>query len=390
MMNQLVKDLNYTEQQRAIRTMVRDFAEKEIAPGAEERDRTGEFPYDLYIRLGELGLTYMRYPKEYGGMDSDYLSFCLAAEEIARVDCSLAITLVSSVANGLELLVGATEEQKKRWMDDFILPVAQGQAIVCGAVTEPQAGSDTAGIQTYAALDGGEWVINGSKSLITNAGLKNCVCVLVLALTNRAEREFSTFMVPTGTPGYTIMPKYRKMGWRSSDTRELAFEECRVPAGNVVGVIGGGRKRIVTSAFCETRIGVATLSLGVHQACYERSLEYAKQRIAFGKPLSKFQHIQNMLVEMATDLELSRLLRDKAALLVDVADTPPMKEASMAKLYCCEVAKKAADYAIQIHGGLGYMDECPVSRYYRDVRVTTIVDGATDIQKIIIAKELGC
>lgn len=381
-------ELGYTEQQEMLRKMVRDFAQNEVAPGAEERDRTGHFPYDLYRRLGELGIIGMCFSEEYGGTKADFLSFCLACEEIGHVDLSLSWTLL--VANfGAELVVeGGTQEQLEKWKEKYILPVTRGEAVTSGGITEPGAGSDTSAIQTAAVLDGDEWVINGTKAFITNAGLDNNVYTVVVCLTEREQRQFDLILVPAGTPGFVVQPAYRKMGLRSSDTRELAFEDCRVPADHLVGESGVARLRVV-QGLAKGRVCLSSTAVGLHQACLEESLKYARERIAFGRPISKFQHVQAMLVDMALDLELSRFIRDKAALLIDQGE-PHMKEASMAKYFCCESAKKAADYAVQIHGAIGYMDECPVSRYYRDIRAATIADGTTEIQKWIIARELGC
>jgi len=382
-------DLNYTEQQEMLRTMVRDFAQNEIAPDAEERDRTGQFDYDLYRRLGGLGAIGMCYPEEFGGINAEFLSYCLAVEEVARADLSMSWTmLVASFAAEL-LIEGSTTEQLGKWRGKYILPVARGEAVGAGGITEPGAGSDTAAIQTTAVLDGDEWVINGSKAFITNAGLDNCPFTVAVCLTDRENRQFDLILVPTGTPGFIVQPAYRKMGLRSKDTRELAFEDCRVPADHVVGGAGGeGRLRIV-QGLAKGRIALCSSAIGLHQACMDESLRYAKERVAFKRPISKFQHIQAMLVDMALELELSRFIRDKTATLIDQCQ-PHMKEASMAKYFCCESAKKAADRAVQIHGAIGYMDECPVSRYYRDIRAATIADGTTEIQKWIIARELGC
>ena len=377
----------YTEHQEAIRKMVRDFAVKEVAPGAEERDRTGEFDYQLYRRLGELGVTGIMAPEEYGGSDAGYLAWNLAIEELARVDASLTLTaFVGSSAVGL--LRTATDEQKEKWADKWLLPIMRAEAVAAGAITEPDAGSDTRAIKTRAVLDGDEWVVNGSKTYITNAGLDNCVFVMVVCLTDKEGMGFSNVIVPTGTPGYTIMPKFRKMGIRSSDTRELHFDNCRVPAMNLQGMGGAGRHYIVNEAFVTGRITTATVAMGIHQACLDESLTYAQQRVAFGKPIYSFQYVQGMMVDMYVDLEISRMLRDKLSLLVEQGELP-LVEAAMLKYFGCDAAVKAADSAVQIHGALGYMDECPVSRYYRDVRWVNIGDGTSQIQKMIIARGLA-
>lgn len=376
--------MHYAEHQEATRQMVRDFAKKEVAPGAEERDRTGQFDYALYRRLGDLGITGMLLPEEYDGSNAGLLTWCLAVEELARADASLALTVIVGTNPPFQW----TEKQKEMWAEEWLRPVSKGEAVAAGAITEPDAGSDTRGIKTYAVLDGDELVINGTKTYITNAGLDNCVYVTVVCLTDREKVEFSNILVPTGTPGYTIMPKLRKMGVRSSDTRELHFDDCRVPAMNLVGEKGLGRRFITRVGFAQGRIATATVAMGIHQACLDESLRYAQERIAFGRPIYAFQYVQGMLVDMYMNLEISRLLRNNAALLVEQGQAP-LLEAAMIKYFGCETAKQAADYAVQIHGGLGYMDECPVSRYYRDIRMFTIGDGTTQIQKLIIARELA-
>jgi short/branched chain acyl-CoA dehydrogenase len=377
----------YKDHQEAIRKMVREFAEKEVAPGAAERDRTGEFDYALYRMLGDLGITGIRAPEEHGGSDAGFLAWNLAVEELCRADAAFGLTAFAGSA-GISLLWTTSDEQKEMWAEKWLLPMVRAEAVGAGGITEPDAGSDTRGIKTTAVLDGDEWVINGTKTYITNAGLKNCVFVMVVCLTDKEKMEFSNIIVPTGTPGYTIMPKLQKMGIRSSDTRELHFDDCRVPAMNLVGERGLGRSFITRVGFAEARIQCTSVGMGIHQACLDESLKYALERIAFNRPIYAFQYVQGMLVDMYMNMEISRLLRDKAALLVEQGEAPVL-EASMAKYFGCEAAKQASDYAVQIHGGLGYMDECPVSRYYRDVRVFTIGDGTTEIQKLIIAREIA-
>jgi len=377
----------YTEHQEAIRKTVRDFCLKEVVPGAEERDRTGEFDYGLYRRLGELGLTGILAPEDWEGSDAGDLACYLVIEELSRADASLGITY-NVAASAAAFPKMATEQQKEKWGEKFLLPIIRGEATQAGAITEPDAGSDTRGIKTTAVRDGDEWVINGSKTFITNAGLENCVYVMVVCLVDKEKMEFSSILVPTGTPGYTILRKLHKMGIRSSDTREIHFEDCRVPAMNVVGEEGIGRHWLVNVGFAQGRIGVASCALGMHQACLDEALKYAQQRIAFGRPIYSFQYVQGMIVDMYVDLEISRMLRDKAARLLEEGEAPLM-EAAMAKYFGCDAAIRAADSAVQIHGGLGYMDECPVSRYYRDVRWVNIGDGTREIQKMILARGLA-
>jgi alkylation response protein AidB-like acyl-CoA dehydrogenase len=312
-------------------------------------------------------------------------------EEISRVDVSLGATLL--VAEGAaRIALSEALESKPSWKDEYVKPIVRGEAFAAVGITEPEAGSDTGNIQTYAELDGDEWVINGSKAFITNAGLKTCLFVAPVLLTDRAKKEFSVILVPTGAPGYNMEPKYRKMSWRSSDTRELHFDDCRVPAKNLIGKSGEGRGRIVWVGFSKLRIVSGSSALGLHQGCIDESLRYANERKTFGRPIGKNQYIQGMLCEMALEAETGRLLRDKAATLADQVkegEAASMYWASLVKWFCCDAANRAAYSAVQIHGGLGIMDECPVSRYYRDARVWTIGDGAAEIQKIIVARELG-
>jgi len=378
---------SYTEHQESIRKLVREFCVKEVLPGAEERDRTGEFDYRLYRRLGELGLTGILAPEEWGGSNAGDLAYYLVIEELSRVDASLGITY-NAAASTAALPKMATEEQKDKYGDTIFRPIIIGEATMAGAITEPDAGSDTRGIKTTAVRDGDEWVINGSKTFITNAGLDNCVCVMVVCLVDRESMGFTSILVPTGTPGYIIMPKLRKMGIRSSDTREIHFENCRVPAMNVIGQEGAGRHWIVNVGLAQGRIGVASCALGIHQACFDEALRYAQERRAFGKQIYSFQYVQGMIVDMYVDLQISRMLRDHAARLVEQGQAPLM-EAAMVKYFGCDAAIRAADSAVQVHGGLGYMDDCPVSRYYRDVRWVNIGDGTREVQKMIMARGLA-
>ena len=377
----------YTEHQESIRKLVREFCLKEVAPGAAERDRTGEFDFRLYRKLGELGLTGILAPEDWGGSNAGDLAYYLVIEELSRVDASLGITYNVAAASA-SMPKQITEEQKEAWGDRFIRPIIRGEAVSAGAITEPDAGSDTRAIKTTAVRDSDEWVINGAKTFITNAGFPECMYVMVVCLVNRETMEFSSILVPTGTPGYTIMPKLRKMGIRSSDTRELHFDNCRVPAMNVMGEEGAGRHWIVNVAFAKGRIGVGSCALGMHQACFDESLEYAQKRRAFGKQIYSFQYVQGMIVDMYVDLQISRMLRDNAAHLVEQGQAPLM-EAAMVKYFGCDAAIRAADSAVQIHGGMGYMDECPVSRYYRDVRWVNIGDGTREVQKMILARGLA-
>ena len=379
-------DVNgYTEAQLQIQAMVRDFARNEIAPGAEERDRTSTFDYGLLRRLGDLGVQGMVFREEFGGTNTDSLSFCLALEEISRVDMALGLTLWVGV-QGAQSMTHGSDEQLGAWRDQYILPSVRGDIVSGGAITEPDAGSDTAALRTRARRDGGDWVIDGAKIFISNAGLDNCAFVMVLC---RTDDGFGIIIVPSGAPGYTIGRPLRKMGLRSSDTRELSFDACRVPAWHLLGGSGSGRTAIVSGGFHITRLFLASQALGLAAECLDLSLAHAKTRIAFKRPIARFEYVQGMLVDMALEVEMGRLLRDKACRMHD-ARLPYAKEAAMTKLFCTEAAKRAADHAVQIFGAMGYMDEAPVSRYYRDIRAATIAEGTSEIQKYIIAREMGC
>jgi short/branched chain acyl-CoA dehydrogenase len=375
----------YTETQLQVQRTVREFARKEVAPQAAERDRDARFDAGLYRRLGALGLPGMLFGEEFGGSDADTLSFCLALEELSRADMSLALTLWVGI-QGAQSMVHGGDEQLAAWRDRYIIPTVRGEIVSAGAITEPDAGSDTAALKTRAVLDGGEWVLDGAKIFISNAGLEMCAFAMVLC---RTDEGFGIVIVPAGTPGFTMGPALGKMGMRSSDTRELFFDGCRVPRMNLLGGRGSGRQAIVGGGFHITRLYLASQAVGLAAQCLEVSLAHAKSRVAFKRPISRFQHVQGMLVEMALEVELGRLLRDKACRMHD-ARVPYAKEAAMAKLFCTEMGKRAADHAVQIFGGMGYMDETPVSRYYRDIRATTIAEGTSEIQKHIIARELGC
>jgi butyryl-CoA dehydrogenase len=277
-------------------------------------------------------------------------------------------------------------EQIEAWRDSYIAPTIRGDAVSAGAITEPDAGSDTAALKTRAAKDGDEWVVNGNKIFISNAGLDICAFAMVLC---RTDEGFGIVIVPTGTPGFTMGPPLRKMGLRSSDTRELSFDECRVPALNLLGGPGSGRQAIVAGGFYITRLYLGSQAIGLAAECLDQALSHAKSRNAFKRPIARFQYVQGMLVDMALEIEAARLLRDKACGMHD-AGVPYAKEAAMTKLFCTEMAKRAADHSVQIFGGMGYMDETPVSRYYRDIRAATIAEGTSEVQKYIIAREIGC
>ena len=380
-------DFNFTEDQQAIRETIRKFAEKEVAPRAEELDRTGEFPYDLVKRCGDIGLIGLAFPEDIGGSNGDTISWSLGLEEISRADMSLGVTIFVSVVNGLLLYENGTKELVRK----FVPPLIRGETVGAFGLTEPAGGSDNKAILTTALEKEDKVILNGSKCFITNAGtdISSFVNVIAaLAPISEMSKKFCIVVVPNGTPGYTISNKYRKMGWHSSDTRELAFDECVVPAENMIVEPGKGLSQALTMLSLG-RIAMAACSIGVGQACLDASLKYSKERVAFGRSISKFGRVQDMLVEMAVEIEAARLLTYKAAFLWDQSRNIE-KEISIAKLYATEAGKKAADLAVQIHGGYGYIDEYPVSRYYRDIRIATIGDGTSEIHRMLIARHLGC
>jgi butyryl-CoA dehydrogenase len=381
-------DFGLNDEQLAIRDTCRDFAEQEIRPHAEEMDATSAFPYDLIRQMGELGLLGLPFPEEYGGAGADFLSYCLAIEEISRGDVSVGITMEAHISLGASpFYLFGSQEQKER----FLPPLARGAQLWAFGLTEPEAGSDSGGTQTRAVLQGGEWHIHGSKAFITNAGTDMTTGVTITAVTGTrpdGHKEITNIIVPRGTPGYEIGKPYKKMGWKASDTRPLAFEDCKVPAENILGRRGDGFKQFM-QILDGGRIAIAALSVGLAQACLDEALSYARQRKQFGQPISKFQAIQFKLADMDTEIELARLMYYKAAWL-HMQGKPYTREAAMAKLFASEAAKRAADQAVQIHGGYGFMDEYPVSRYWRSVKVNEIGEGTSEVQRMVIAKYLGC
>ena len=381
-------DFSLNEEQQAIRETCRDFAEQEIKPLAEEMDRTGEFPYEIIRKMGELGLLGLPFPEEYGGAGADFLSYCLALEEISRGDVSVGITMEAHTSLGASpFFLFGSKEQKEHYLP----PLARGEQLWAFGLTEPEAGSDSGGTQTRAVLREGYWRINGSKNFITNAGTNMTGGVTITAVTGKrpdGRNEITNIIVPKGTPGYIIGNAYKKMGWKASDTRPLTFEDCKVPEGNILGQRGDGFKQFM-QILDAGRIAIAALSVGLAQACLDEALSYAKERKQFGKHLSKFQAIQFKLADMDMEIELARLMYYKAAWL-HMERKPYTREASIAKLFASETAKRAADQAVQIHGGYGFMDEYPVSRYWRSVKVNEIGEGTSEVQRMLIAKLLGC
>ncbi|TAK31681.1 MAG: acyl-CoA dehydrogenase [Chloroflexota bacterium] len=381
-------DFDLTYEQLAVKRMVREFAEREVAPVAEGLDEREEFPYALVHKMGELGLMGLPFPERYGGGGADTVSYAIAVEEIARVDSSLAITLAANVSlGGSPIYLFGSEEQKQHWLR----PLAEGKWLGAFGLTEPGAGSDSGNTSTTAELDGDEWVIDGSKMFITNSGTEISGFVSVTAVTGRRskdKKEISSIIVPRGMPGYTQSKPLKKTGWHASDTRELFFENCRVPRENLLGERGAGLRQFLT-VLDGGRISVAAIGVGLAQGALEQSLQYAKQRSQFGRPISTLQAVQFKLADMAVNVELARLITYKAGVLKDEGKDFATV-AGMAKLFASEIAVKCAEEGVQIHGGYGYMREYSISRFYRDAKILTIGEGTSEIQRLILARHLGC
>jgi short/branched chain acyl-CoA dehydrogenase len=365
-----------------LRDTVRQFALEKVAPVAEELDKEKRFPYDLVAELAELGLMGMTIPEEFGGAGADTLSYAIAVEELTRIDSSVAITVAAHHSLGtLPIYYFGSDEQKREWLPDL----ASGKKLAAFGLTEANAGSDAAATRTTAKLEDGEWVIDGSKIFITNAGTDITACVTITAVTG--DGEISNIIVPNGTPGYVISAPMEKLGWKASDTRELSFQGARVPAGNLLGPRGQGFTQFL-KILDGGRISVAAMGVGLAQGCYDLAFAYAKQREQFGKPISKFQAIQEKLVDMATEIEAARNLVYKAAWEKDQGRDFG-RTAAMAKLYSGELSHRAANWALQIHGGYGFMDEYAISRFYRDQKILEIGEGTNEVQRMVIAKHLG-
>lgn len=376
-------DFALNEEQEMFRRVVREFAEKEVAPRAAETDETGQFPWPIVEKMAALGLMGLPIPEEYGGAGADTLSFAIAVEEIARACGSTAITLAAHVSLACKpLLLFGSEEQKRK----YLVPLAQGRWLGAFGLTEPGAGSDAGACKTTAYLDGDEWVINGQKCFITNGSIADVVLIAAVTDKSAGTRGISNFIVPKGTPGFRPGRDEVKMGLRGSVTSELFFEDCRVPADHILGEPGQGFKQFLTT-LDEGRISIGAMALGLAQAAFEASVRYSKERVQFGQPIAKFQAIQWMLVDTATELDAARLLVYRAAWLKDQG-REFVKEAAMAKLFASEVAERACYRAIQIHGGYGYMREYGVERLYRDQRLCAIGEGTSEIQRLVIARQV--
>jgi butyryl-CoA dehydrogenase len=383
-------DLDLPEETEAFRAVVRDFAEQQIAPHAEAWDRDHHFPVDTVLAMGELGLFGLPFPEQYGGSGSDFLTLCVAIEEIARVDQSMAITLEAGVGLGANpIFQFGTDEQRERWLPDL----CAGRALGGFGLTEPDAGSDAGGTRTRAVLDeaAGEWVVNGEKAFITNSGASITSVVTITARTDDpgagGRPEISAIVVPSGTPGFEVQPAYRKMGWHASDTHGLSFADCRVPAEHLLGERGRGFANFL-SILDEGRVAIAALAVGVIRCCLEESTRYAQERNAFGRAIGANQAIAFKCADLAVMADTARALTYRAAWLKDQG-RPFKQEAAVAKLYATEAAVTATREATQIFGGYGFMDETLVARQYRDAKILEIGEGTSEIQRLVIARSLG-
>jgi len=375
-------NFDLTQEQQLVRDTVREFAESRIAPVAAELDREHRFPYELVAELAELGLMGMTVPEEYGGAGADTLSYAVAVEELTRIDSSVAITVAAHHSLGtLPIFYFGTEEQKREWLPQL----ASGQKLAAFGLTEPGAGSDAGATRTTAELRDGQWVVNGSKIFITNAGTEITACVTITARTG--EGEISNLIVPNGTPGYEISAPMEKMGWHASDTRELSFRDCAISQGNLLGPRGQGFNQFL-EILDGGRISVAAMAVGLAQGAYDLAAAYAQEREQFGRPIARFQAVQFRLADMATEIEAARNLVYKAAWVKDQG-RPFGREAAIAKLYSGEMSNRVVNWALQVHGGYGYMDEFAISRLYRDQKILEIGEGTNEVQRMVIARHLG-
>lgn len=380
-------DFRLNDEHEALRASVQEFAREVVAPVIAEHYEKHTFPYEIVRQMGKMGLFGLPFPEEHGGMGGDYFALCLALEELARVDSSVAITLEAAVSLGaMPVYRFGTPEQKARWLPRLV----SGEALAGFGLTEPGTGSDAAGTQTRAVLDGDEWVINGSKAFITNSGTDITCMVTVTAVTGTrpdGSKELSTIIVPSGTPGFTVAPGYSKVGWNASDTHELTFDDCRVPAENLLGERGRGFAQFLR-ILDEGRIAIAALGVGLAQGCVDESLKYAKERHAFGQPIGNYQAIQFKIADMEMKAHTARLAYYDAAARM-LAGEDFKRQAAIAKLHSSTVAVDNAREATQIHGGYGFMNEYPVARFWRDSKILEIGEGTSEVQRMIIARDLG-
>jgi len=375
-------DFDLTDEQELVRATVREFARARVAPVAAELDRESRFPYDLVAELAELGLMGMTIPEEYGGGGADTVSYAIAVEELTRIDSSVAITVAAHHSLGtLPIYSFGSEEQRREWLPDL----ASGRKLAAFGLTEPDAGSDAGATRTTAELRDGQWVVNGSKIFITNAGTDITACVTITARTG--EDEVSNLVIPNGTPGYAVSAPMHKLGWRASDTRELSFESCAVPEGNLLGPRGEGFRQFL-QVLDGGRISVAAMGVGLAQGAYDLAYAYAQERRQFGKPIAKFQAVQFQLADMAVEIEAGRQLVYRAAWLKDEGRDFALA-AAQAKLYTGELSHRVVNAALQIHGGYGFLEESPIARLYRDQKILEIGEGTNEVQRMVIARHLG-
>jgi short/branched chain acyl-CoA dehydrogenase len=380
-------EFDLSPEQEQFRKAVRQFAEDVVAPRAEEMDRAGELPMDVVAQMADLGLFGLPFPEEYGGQGADFLTLCLAIEELARVDSSIAITLEAAVGLGANPIHQfGTEDQKRRWLE----PMCRGEILGAFGLTEPGGGSDAEATRTTAGLEDGSWVINGSKAFITNCGTPISKVATITAVTGQRDdgrKEISAIILPSDTPGFEVGKSYRKVGWHASDTHELSFTDCRVPEENLLGQRGRGFAQFL-QILDDGRIAIAALAVGLAQGALEESVRYATERTTFGKPIGAHQGIQFKIADMQVAVETARLATYKAAWLKE-RGRDFKAAASLAKLYASEAAVSVARQAVQVHGGYGFIEEFPVARFYRDSKVLEIGEGTNEIQRVLIARDLG-
>ncbi|MGM7722393.1 acyl-CoA dehydrogenase [Metabacillus sp. Hm71] len=378
-------NFDLTNEQEMIRNLIHEFAEEEVAPGANERDRTGAFPEKIFEQLAELGMLGLPFPEEYGGSGADTISFAIVTEELSRVCASTGITYSAHISLGAAPIhLFGTPEQKKK----YLTPLCQGEYLGAFGLTEPNAGSDAGGTQTKATLQGEHWVINGSKCFITNASYAKNLAITAVTDQAKGTKGISAFIIPTDASGFSVVNNYEKMGLHASNTTELILENVTIPKENLLGTEGNGFKQFLAT-LDGGRIGIGAMAVGIAQGAYEKSLQYSKERKQFGKSLSAFQAIQFKLADMAMNIELARNMVYKAAWLKDQGKKFK-KEAAIAKLFASEMCMKVCDQAIQIHGGYGYMKEYQVERFFRDAKLLEIGEGTSEVQRMVIARQIGC
>lgn len=374
-----------TKEQAMIRKLIRDFTQEEVAPEADERDRTGMFPKEIFTKLAALGIMGLPFPEQYGGGEADTISFAIVVEELSKACASTGITYSAHISLGAApIFLFGTEEQK----ENYLIPLCTGEYLGAFGLTEPNAGSDAGGTETQASLNGDQWVISGSKCFITNASYAKNLAITAVTDGSKGTNGISAFLIPTDTQGFTVIDNYEKMGLHASNTTELILENVNVPKENLLGVEGNGYKQFLAT-LDGGRIGIGAMAVGIAQGAYEKSLQYAKERKQFGKSLSAFQAIQFKLADMAMNIELARNMVYKAAWLKDQGRVFK-KEAAFAKLFASEMCMKVCDQAIQIHGGYGYMKEYQVERFFRDAKLLEIGEGTSEVQRMVIAKQIGC